>query len=201
MEKKLLGNTIAREQWLLNEIRIVVRLRRDGFSDEEIYARVLEGNLFQYPTEKSLRKITRACLKRLDALKSGSLEAILLDGPREAAAQVNLYAMMCLYPLVRHFMLNEVAQRYAQFDYAFSDMEMNAYFTRLAGEYENFGTAAESTLSKLKQVLRKCLVECGMLDVQNGKLLPVFLDQEVREAVVVKGDAPALAAFGFWEVR
>lgn len=200
MEKKLLGNSIAREQWLLGEMKIVARLRREGFSDSEIYARVFEGNLFQYPTEKSLRKITRACLKRLEALKSERLEIILLDGPREAAAQVNLYAMMCLYPLVRHFMLDEVAWRYAQFDYAFSDMEINAYFTRLASEYENFATAADSTLSKLKQVLRKCLVECGMLDVQDGKLLPVFLDQDVREAVVAKGDAPALAAFGFWEV-
>lgn len=200
MEKKLLGNSIAREQWLLNEIKIVARLRHDAFSDDEIYVRVAEGNLFQYPTEKSLGKITRACLKRLDALDNERLEIILLDGSREAAAQVNLYAMMCLYPLVRHFMLNEVAQRYAQFDYALSDMEMNAYFTRLASEYENFATAADSTLSKLKQVLRKCLVECGMLDVRDGKLLPVLLDQDVREAVVAKGDGPALAAFGFWEV-
>lgn len=197
---KLLGSIISREQWLLRETRLVACLRREGLSDEEICLRVQEENLFQYPTEKSLRRIACACLRRLDALGSERLEELVVSGSSETAVQVNLYSMMCLYPLVRHFMLEEIGQRYAQFDYAFSELEMNAYFTRLAVEYGNFATMSDATAAKLKQVLRRCLVECGMLDAREGRLVPILVNQDVHDAIVAKGDIAALAAFNCREV-
>ena len=148
-ERKLLGNSIAREQFLLNEARIVARMRLEGMTEKEVCAKVKAENLFQYPTERTLQKISRACNKRIDALGSDALVRAIAYGMPDAAAQANLYAMMQLYPLVRHFMVTEIAQKYATLDYVYSAMDMNAYFTRLASEFDNFATASEETVKKL----------------------------------------------------
>jgi hypothetical protein len=196
--RKLLGNSIAREQWLLNEIRIVARLRLDGMDEKSVTAKVIGENLFRYPTEKTLQKISRACNKRIDALDDLRLVKIIASGMPDAAAQTNLYAMMQLYPLVRHFMTTEIARHYAELDYSFTSMDMNAYFTGLAADYENFATAADSTVSKLKQVLRKCLAEVGMVTADD-KLQVVFLDPELEGILREHEDFAALASFGIRE--
>lgn len=195
---KLLGNTIAREQFLLNEARIMARLRLEGATAEEAAAKVRSENLFRYPTERSLRRITLACNRRLDALNDERLVKIIAYGMPDAAAQANLYAMMEFYPLVRHFMTTEIARHYAELDYEFTHMDMNAYFTHLASEYDNFATMAETTTTKLKQVLRKCLKEAGLID-ENNRLKSVLLDLELEDILRERGDKYALAAFGIRE--
>ena len=200
-ERKLLGNSIAREQFLLNEARIVARMRLEGMTEKEVYAKVKAENLFQYPTARTLQKISRACNKRIDALGSEVLVRAIAYGMPDAAAQANLYAMMRLYPLVRHFMVTEIAQKYATLDYAYSAMDMNAYFTRLASEYDNFATASAETVKKLKQVLRKSLASAGLLAGKHSdELVPIFLDPEVEEAIRELGDVEALRAFNCQEV-
>ena len=67
--KKLMGNTIAREQWLLRECRIVAAMRLNGMSDVEAAGAVKRENLFQYPTERTLTRISKACTKRIDAVR------------------------------------------------------------------------------------------------------------------------------------
>lgn len=196
--RRLLGNTIAREQFLLNEARIMARLRLEGMSADDAAQKVKDENLFRYPTERSLGRITLACNRRLDALGDERLVRIVAYGMPDAAAQANLYAMMQFYPLVRHFMTTEIARRYAELDYEFGSTDMNAYFTRLSAEYDNFACMAESTVTKLKQVLRKCLKEAGMLGPGN-RLMPVMLDMELEGILRERGDIGALRAFGIRE--
>ena len=194
--KKLMGNTIAREQWLLRECRIVATMRLSGMSDAEATAAVKRENLFQYPTERTLTRISKACNKRIDAVRSREIVEIVAEGLPDAAAQANLYMMMCAYPLVRHFMLDEIARRFAELDYSFSATDMNAYFVRLEEEFDNFATSSETTIAKLKQVLKKCLVEVGMLEsARSERLVPIYIDPEVRAAIEAKGDYAALPAF------
>lgn len=194
--KKLMGNTIAREQWLLRECRIVAAMRLSGMNDVEATAAVKRENLFQYPTERTLTRISKACNKRIDAVRSREIVEIVAEGLPDAAAQANLYMMMCTYPLVRHFMLDEIARRFAELDYSFSATDMNAYFVRLEEEFDNFATSSETTIAKLKQVLKKCLVEVGMLEsVRSERLVPIYIDSEVRAAIEAKGDYAALPAF------
>ena len=199
--KKLMGNTIAREQWLLRECRIVAAMRLSGMSDVEATAAVKRENLFQYPTERTLTRISKACNKRIDAVRSREIVEIVAEGLPDAAAQANLYMMMCTYPLVRHFMLDEIARRFAELDYSFSATDMNAYFVRLEEEFDNFATSSETTIAKLKQVLKKCLVEVGMLEsARSERLVPIYIDPEVRAAIEAKGDYAALPAFNCREV-
>ena len=197
---RLEGAYITREQFLLREMRIACQLHLEGLSDGKVVERIKDENLIQYPTERMVSNIARVCVKRINAVGSERIVSIIATGTPEAAAQANLYAMMCTYPLVRDFMVNEVGRRYAEYDYALGQMEMNAYITRLQSEYENMAEVSESTLAKIKQVLRKGLVECGMLaSARSEELVPIFLDFDVRDAIVDKGDEAALIAFNVRE--
>ena len=197
---RLEGAYITREQFLLREMRIACQLHMEGLSDEEVVQKIKDQNLIQYPTERMVSNIARVCVKRIDAVESERIVSIIASGTPEAAAQANLYAMMCTYPLVRDFMVNEIGRRYVEYDYALGQMEMNAYITRLQSEYQNIAEVSDSTLGKIKQVLRKGLVECGMLaSARSDELVPIFIDFDVRDAIEDKGDVAALAAFNVRE--
>ena len=47
---------ITREQFLFYEMRTTAKLICEGLEDNEIIDRIVEDNLFQYPTEKSIRR-------------------------------------------------------------------------------------------------------------------------------------------------
>ncbi|MEG1246341.1 DUF1819 family protein [Gordonibacter sp.] len=193
--KKLAGGVMTREQWLLKETRIVARMRLDGASEDEVIEKTQTENLFQYPTERMLRNIAGVCNKRIDALDDERLVRIMAFGMPSAAAQTNLYAMMSAYPLMRHFMTTEIARHYRELDYSFTRTDMNAYFTELTAEYESFATIADSTVTKLKSVLRRCLLEAGVL-TKDGYLQRVLLDPDFEDILHERKDYAALAAFG-----
>ena len=44
--------SLTREQFLFYEMRTTAKLVCEGLDDEQVIARVLSDNLFQYPTEK-----------------------------------------------------------------------------------------------------------------------------------------------------
>lgn len=191
------GAAITREQFLLREMQIACQLHESGLSNDEVIAKIKSENLIQYPTERMVGNIARVCCKRIDAVDDEAIIRIIASGMPEAAAQANLYAMMCAYPLVRNFMVEVVARKFQELDYTLGSMEMSAYMTSLQVEYENMANLADSTIGKIKQVLRKCLIECGMLaNARSEELIPIFLDFDVREAIEAKGDAEALRAFG-----
>ena len=64
---------ITREQYLFYEVRTTAKLLTEGLSADEVAERIVSENLFQYPTEKSVRKMALACLRRLDALQDETL--------------------------------------------------------------------------------------------------------------------------------
>jgi len=85
---------ITREQFLFYEMRTTAKLLAEGCSDEETADRIVSENLFQYPTEKSVRKMALACIRRLRAMGDDSLITAMATQPSEVAKQICLYAMM-----------------------------------------------------------------------------------------------------------
>ena len=62
---------ITREQFLFYEMRTTAKLVCEGLNKDEVTDRIVKENLFQYPTEKSVRKMASACLRRfLSRVKS-----------------------------------------------------------------------------------------------------------------------------------
>lgn len=65
--------SITREQWLVNETRVVARLILDEHleSESELTAHALSNNPFQYPTEREVKSIARASARRINAVSNG----------------------------------------------------------------------------------------------------------------------------------
>ena len=75
------SGALTAEQFLFYEIRIASRFYLDGVSLEEAAAEIQEQNLFQYPTEREVKRMTRACYKRLEALDNPELIRELSSAP------------------------------------------------------------------------------------------------------------------------
>lgn len=197
------GGSLTREQFLLREIRIVAALRLQGLSDTQIIQRVLDENLFQYPSKTNLRRIANVCLARLNALSAGTpdvatlLTVVLAEGMPAPASQANLYAMMLVYPLVRSFMTECVGERMARGNFHLTRTDLNAFFTALQLQDEAAAAWTESTTKRIKSTLWNLLVQAGYLPKRTSETLQrPLLDPTVKDAIVANGHAQLLIAYG-----
>ena len=198
--------TITREQWLSREMRIVARLMlEDGFTDPAALATyVQEHNAFQYPTERELKSIARACIRRIasvseDHAVTARLVELLAHGTADQLRQANLYAMMCDNRLVWEFMLNMVADKRRRLDCSLRSYEIASFIEGLRAQSETVDGWSDATRNKARQVLAKCIVECGMYDRRAEELTPLLADFELTQIIRANGDERALAAFGIVE--
>lgn len=190
------NGTLTAEQFLFYEMRIVSKQYLENKSIEEIIAYIKQDNLFQYPTERQVSRLTRACYKRLDALDSKKLVYEVANAPIEVAKQINLYAMMRYNRLVREFMIDLIGEKYRQHDFSYTKKDINVFFSRLREQNDDIAAWSEQTIAKLKQVLTKCLIETEMLDsVRDTTLNPIFISSELETGIRENNDLTALAAF------
>lgn len=187
---------ITREQFLFYEVRTTAKLLHKGCAPEEVVERIIIENLFQYPTEKSVRRMALTCLKRLEALDDNSLVAAIATQPSNVAKQICLYAMMKQYRLVWDFMITVIGEKYRLSDTSFGKIDLNSYFLRLQEQDDWVATWSDSTATKLKQVIAKILVENEYIDsIRATKLNPIWLHPVLENAIRENGDEIALPAF------
>lgn len=187
---------ITREQFLFYEMRTTAKLMAEGLSDEEVADRIVSDNLFQYPTEKSVRKMALACLRRLHAMEDESLIVALATQPSEVSKQICLYAMMKQYRLVWDFMVTVIGEKYRLRDTSYGRIDLNTFFLRLQEQDDWVATWSDSTITKVKQVLNKMLVENEYIDNTNADHLnPVWLNPILENAIRSNNDDIILPAF------
>jgi hypothetical protein len=190
------NGALTAEQFLFHETRIVAKQYLEGQPIENIIEYIKCDNLFQYPTERQVSRLTRACYKRLVALENDKLVTELAKAPADAAKQINLYAMMCYNRLVREFMITLVGEKYRQQDFSYTRKDINVFFSRLQEQTDDIAGWSEQTITKLKQVLTKCLIETEMLDsVRDTTLNPIFISAELETGIRENNDLAALDAF------
>ena len=187
---------LTREQFLFYEIRIVASLQLQGLSREEIVEEIKHANLFQFPTERMISSIAGTCFKRLDALGSETLVYHLVNAPAEVAKQINLYAMMKYNRIVWDFMTTVIGEKFRTQELAFSGKDLNIFFFDLQEQNDTVASWRDSTINKIKQVLKKALVECEYLDsVRATQLNPVSVSPELEDEIRANHDLAALPAF------
>ena len=191
---------LTREQFLFYEIRIVANLLSQGYSRDEILEKIKTENLFQFPTERMISTITKTCFKRIDALQSENLIENLAHSSVDVAKQINLYAMMRYNRIVWDFMVNVIGEKFRTQQLDFSGKDLNLFFFRLQEQNDNVASWSDSTIAKIKQVLKKSLIECGYLDNSKAEQLnTVYLYPELESGILENGDKVVFPAFNFFE--
>lgn len=187
---------LTAEQFLFNEIRIVAERYLLNHDFDDILLEVVRENLFQYPTEKMISRMARACYRRILALEHEDLVRALVEAPLEAAKQVNLYAIMQYNRLVREFMIDLIGDKFRNLDYAYSRLDANIFFSRLQEQDEKVASWSDQTIQKLKRVLNNCLVETKILDTaRSDHLNPILISEILERGIRDKEDLASLAAF------
>ena len=193
--------SLTREQFLFYEMRLVARLRTQGENVDSSLKKVMEENLFQFPTERMIASIFQSCWKRLDALESNDLIREIAYGSPEDAKLVNLYSMMRYNRLVWDFMVTVIGEKNRTKDERLSQSDMNLFMIRLQEQSDVVAAWSESTVQKIKQVLKRALVECGYLaSSKTTELQPVFPCEILIEAIRDNRDQDAFAAFNYFPV-
>ena len=189
---------ITREQFLFYEMRTTAKLMADGLSNEEIIRRITDDNLFQYPTEKTIKSMANTCIERLNALQDVDLVAAIANQPSDVAKQICMYAMMKHYRLVWDFMITVIGEKYRIQDLSFGQKDINVFFMQLQEQDECVAGWSESTIKKIRQVLIKVLVENEYLDnTKSDHLNPVWLCPVLENAIKANSDDRALIAFNY----
>ena len=181
-------------------MRATARLLSDGLSDDRAIEQIVSENLFQYPTEKSIRRMARACVTRLRNMKNNEMIAAIAEQPQDVSKQLCLYAMMKQHRLVLDFMLTVIAEKYRQQNFAFSKMDLNVFFLRLQEQDDGVATWSDSTITKLKQIFVRMLVDTEYLDdIRADHVNPVLLSSILENAIRSNGDEAMLPAFNRFE--
>ena len=192
--------SLTREQFLFFEMRTTAKLMIEGLSDEEIYERIYEDNLFQFPTEKSIKLITSGCVRRLKSLNNNELVYALATLPTDEAKQICLYAMIRRSPLVRGFMVQVIGEKYRLKDMSFGKKEANVFLMRLQEQDDYVATWSESTIGKIRQVLIRILVENEYLDnINSDHLNPVLISRVLENGIRANNDESVFPAFNYFE--
>lgn len=191
---------LTREQFLFYEMRILAGLLCDGYTVEEAIEKIVQENLFQFPTERMIKTIAKACLRRIIALNSEMLVDELAHASFDVAKQINLYAIMRQNKIVWDFMITVIGEKFRTQDFEFEKKDLNLFFLRLGEQVADIASWSDSTIAKIKQVLTKCLIECEYLEnTKSTELKPVYLCPELEAGIRSNNDIAAFAVFNYFE--
>ena len=89
-----------------------------------------------------------------------------------------------------------IGEKYRLRDLSFGKIDLNTFFMRLQEQDDWVAAWSEATITKIKQVLTRVLVENEYLDsLTSDHLNPVLIYPILENAIRDKGDDRALAAF------
>ena len=72
---------------------------REGLNEDETIYRIVADNLFQYPTEKSIRQMAKACVRRLKVMGDEDLIEAVASQSSETAKQIcSCRSRMTMWP-------------------------------------------------------------------------------------------------------
>ena len=190
------AGSITREQFLFYEMRTTARLMNEGLSDDEALEKIVQENLFQYPTERTIKRIAGACIRRLQALNDSDLVKAISVQDLDTSKQICLYAMMKQYRLFWDFMITVIGAKFRQQDYTFSRRDVNVFFLQLQEQDDLVASWSEETIKRIEQVFMKILVENEYIENNRAKRLqPVLLSRTLENAIRNNGEEMVLGAF------
>lgn len=188
--------TLTSDAFLYYEFKQVLRLKAEGLSDNEIRKKVIEENLFQYKSRRSLSRLLSSVMRRVKVLDDYLVKLALRDS-MDTGKIINLYTIMKTSRLFYEFMNEVIREKFNCNDLILEKRDINEFFTHKAEQSEIVANWSEDTIAKLKQVILKILKESGILeDTKIGKLNRLIISAELKNYLIKNGDRDYIIAMG-----
>ena len=189
-------STFTGENFLYFETKIVAKLMLEGLKDKEIKQKILNKNTFQYKTIKRAGRRVTDIIKRLKSFDKNFLE-IFNSSSNEEGRILNLYIIYQNSRLFSDFMKEVIKEKYDIQQYILTDPDIKNFFNKKAQIDENVRNWKEYTIYKLSQVLRKILIDSGILIKNNEyKLIVPFLSEDLKNVFVSRNSQIFLECIG-----
>lgn len=192
--------SLTREPFMFYEMKITASLLEQGCETQEIIQKIVSENLYQYPTEKSLKSRARVCIRRLSYLDD-ELISWINNKSTVLAKQVCLYALMKDSRLIYEFMITVIGEKYATKNFSYSRDIIKKFLKHLQEQDSQVNTWSESTVGKISSVISGMLKEVGFIDNCDSKYLNDFvIDYRLKEKIITNKEDILLSAFNNFEV-
>lgn len=114
----------------------------------------------------------------------------------DVAKQICLYAMMKQSYLVWDFIITVIGEKYRSRDSSFGKIDLNIFFMRLQEQNDSVAAWSDSTITRIKQVLMKILIENEYVDdAKADHINPLWLNPILESAIRDNNDTVVLPAF------
>ena len=189
-------STFTGENFLYFETKIVAKLMLSGLSEKEIKEKVVSDNLFQYKTVKRAGRRAANVIKRLKNFDPDFLD-VFISSSNEEGRIINLFILYKNNRVLSDFMNEVIRDKYETQQYILTDPEIKVFFNKKAQSDENVRDWKEYTIYKLSQVLRKILIEAGILKKNHiYTLLIPYISEDLKNLFIKIGALTFLESIG-----
>lgn len=154
---RLTGN-----QFLYNEFKVIVKLVCAGLSKKEISNKIIDENLFEYRSLKSIGKHIGAVYERADYIDEVLSEKLLTE-PNEIGRLINFYAILKYDLLFLEFVEEVVREKVRTHQLELTRADISNFFSLKAEQSDIVAGFKEATLKRLRLAYFELLLGAGYL--------------------------------------
>ena len=160
---RLTGN-----QFLYNEFKVMTKLTLQGLDKKTIFDKIVDENLFEYRSLKSIGKHLGAVWERVNYL-DGYLKEKVVNEPNEIGRIINFYAILKYDTLFLEFMLEVVQEKFSTSQNELTNADISNFFSVKAEQSDIVKDFKEATIKRLRLAYVEILLGAGYIIKTENK--------------------------------
>lgn len=196
MDNRVYNGKLTGESFLLYELKIVAKLKKEGYTDKEIRKMVLEENLFQYKFTSSISRRLTPLMQRINLLDEELIDRLIED-PLGDGIVINLYSIMKNDRLFFEFMNEVMKEKLKSNNEVLEKKDINIFIETKIEQNEDIASWSDSTVNKIKQVIKKILMEAKVVeDNKTGIVKKIIMSDWIKNYLIKSGEEKYILAMG-----
>lgn len=196
MDNRVYNGKLTGESFLLYELKIVAKLKKEGYTDKEIRKMVLEENLFQYKFTSSINRRLTPLMQRINLLDEELIDRLIED-PLGDGIVINLYSIMKNDRLFFEFMNEVMKEKLKSNNEVLEKKDINIFIETKIEQNEDIASWSNSTVNKIKQVIKKILMEAKVVeDNKTGIVKKIIMSDWIKNYLIKSGEEKYILAMG-----
>ena len=196
MDSRKYSGKLTGESFLLYELKIVAKLKKEGYTDKEIRKMVLEENLFQYKFTSSISRRLTPLMQRINLLDEKLIDRLIED-PLGDGIVINLYSIMKNDRLFFEFMNEVMKEKLKSNNEVLEKKDINIFIETKIEQNEDIASWSDSTINKIKQVINKILMEAKVVENnKTGTVKKIIMSDWMKNYLIELGEEKYILAMG-----
>ncbi|MGM0609008.1 MAG: DUF1819 family protein [Candidatus Muiribacteriota bacterium] len=143
---------------------------------------ILEDNLFQARTYKSLERVCREVISRLELLSDKEIEIVAVGNPEEK--KYILWIGVCKrYLFIKEFAMEVIREKFLTGQSYLFEEDYFSFYEKKSQWYEKLESLKDSTKRKSRQVMFRILKEAEIIG-PDKEIIPVFFSKETAKVLI-----------------